>query len=244
MKKMLTVILMILAVVVFTSACTSNQAAGQGAQSVQNVKAVDSKKNTFASTYLTNIDKDAEMYVADFDFNQYLLDSGAISIERLGTVLDSETRIAARYPNGIITLYEFEGDRSNPSSYGYLEQVSIFVAEDGYDLNIDYGGASSEDENGIASEWFHYFRLGGTTELTNDPKFEEAYDYAHCKFFTVKPNGIYYVEAKNGQKSLLVVPDYFDKGFKASILPYINMKDPSFRKDPMEGKLMGHSDIR
>ena len=242
MKKMLTV--MILAVVVFTSACASNQAAGQGAPSVQNVKAANNKKDAFASTYLSNIDKDAETYIADFDFNQYLLDSGAISVERMNEWLDSNTMIAARYPNGIITLYEFEGDRSNPSSYGYLEQISVFVAEDGYDPNIDYDGITSEQENGIASEWFHYFRLGGTTELTNDPKFEEAYDYAHCKFFTVKPNGIYYVEAKNGQKSLLVVPDYFDKGFKASILPYINMKDPSFRKDPMEGKLMGHSDIR
>lgn len=242
MKRTL-ISLLLLAAVLFTSACSGNQAAEQGVQA-QDAKVVSSKKADFASTYLSNIDKDAETYVADFDFNQYLLDSGAISIERLSTVLDSETRIAARYPNGIITLYYFIGDKSDPWSYGYLDQISIFVAEEGYDPNIDYDGVISEDENGIASEWFHYFRLGGTTELTNDPKFEEAYDYAHCKFFTVKPNGIYYVEAKNGQKSFLVVPDYFDKGFKASILPYINMKDPSFRKDPMEGKLMGHSDIR
>ena len=75
-------------------------------------------------------------------------------------------------------------------------------------------------------------------ELVNDPNFEDDF-----KLFTVKPNGIYYVEAKNGQKSLLAVPAFFDKGFKASILPYINMKDPSFRKDPMEGKIMGTSDI-
>ena len=242
MKKIIISILLLAAV--FTSACSGNQAAAQSAQNVQNVKAANSKKDAFASTYLSNIDKDAETYIADFDFNQYLLDSGAISVERMPEWLDSNTVIAARYPNGIVTLYEFVGDRSNPSSYGYLSRIFVFVAEEGYNINARYNGEGSDDEFGVDSDWFHYFDLGGTTELTNDPKFEETYDYAHSKFFTVKPNGIYYVVAKNGQKSLLVVPDYFDKGFKASILPYINIKDPSFRKDPMEGKLMGHSDLQ
>lgn len=243
MKRTLISILLLVAVL-FTSACAGNQAAGQNAQSAQNVKTANSKKDAFASTYLSNIDKDAEMYIADFDFNQYLLDSGAISVERMPEWLDSNTVIAARYPNGIVTLYEFVGDRSNPSSYGYLSRIFVFVAEEGYNISARYNGEGSDDEFGVDSDWFHYFDLGGTTELTNDPKFEEAYDYAHSKFFTVKPNGIYYVVAKNGQKSLLVVPDYFDKGFKASILPYINMKDPSFRKDPMEGKLKGYSDLQ
>ena len=86
MKK--TLISLMLLAAVFTSACSGSQAAGQGAPSVQNVKAVDSKKNTFASTYLSNIDKDAEEYVADFDLHQYLLDSGAISIDRVSTGFD------------------------------------------------------------------------------------------------------------------------------------------------------------
>lgn len=238
--KRITNLLLILAVVLFTSACAGNNAAGQSAQSAQNVKTVSSKKNNFASIYLSNIDKDAETYVADFDLNQYLLDSGAISIERLDQALDSVTCIAARYPNGIVTLYYFSGDNSDPYGYGYLAQINIFVAEDGYNLNSDYGDGSEEDKNDIRSEWLHYFYVGGSTELVNDPKFDETCDF---KLFTVKPNGIYYVEAKNGQKSLLAVPDYFDKGFKDSILPYINMKNPSFRKDPMEGKLRGTSDI-
>ena len=45
---------------VFTSACAKEQVAGQGAQSVQNVKVANNKKGDFASTYLSNIDKDAE----------------------------------------------------------------------------------------------------------------------------------------------------------------------------------------
>ena len=235
MKRIL-ISMMLLAAVLFTSACSGNQAAGQGAQSTQNVKAVSEKKNDFASTYLSNIDKDAETYVADFDLNQYLLDSGAISIERLDTDLNSTTCIAARYPNGIVTIYYFVGDNSDPYRYGYLSQMNVFVAEEGYSLKSYSTG--EEDENGVRSEWFHHFNVGGSMELVNDPNFEDDF-----KLFTVKPNGIYYVEAKNGQKSLLAVPAFFDKGFKASILPYINMKDPSFRKDPMEGKIMGTSDI-
>ena len=235
--------LMLLVAVLFTSACAKEQAVGQNTPSVQNVKAVDSKKNTFASTYLTNIDKDAEMYVADFDFNQYLLDSGAINIQRLDNIQDSETLIAARYPNGIVTVYEFSSDRNDPWSYGFLVSINVFVAEEDYDVNGRYTGLVPEEDMGICSEWSHYFYVNGTAEIVNDLKFEEDYsNNGKYGFFTVKPNGIYYVEAKNGQKSLLVVPDFIDLGFKASILPYISMKDPSFRKDSMEGKLRGISD--
>lgn len=233
MKKILSIL--VLAAALLTSACVGNNAAGQGAQSAQNVKAVSNKKNDFVSIYLSNIDKDAETYVADFDLNQYLLDSGAISIERLDIDLNSATCIAARYPNGIVTVYYFFGDNSDPYGHGYLTDMNVFVAEEGYNLNSYSLG--EEDENGVRSEWVHHFYACGSTELVNDPNFEDD-----SKLFTVKPNGIYYVEAKNGQKNLLAVPDYFDRGFKASILPYINMKDPSFRKDPMEGKLMGISD--
>ena len=93
---------------VFTSACAKEQVAGQGAQSVQNVKVANNKKGDFASTYLSNIDKDAEEYVADFDLHQYLLDSGAISIDRVSTGFDEEISIVARYPNDIIVNYDFE----------------------------------------------------------------------------------------------------------------------------------------
>lgn len=233
MKRFL-MMLMLLAVVLSTSACAREQAAGQSAQSTQNVKAASSKKGDFASTYLSNIDKDAEYYVADFDLNQYLLDSGAISIERIDTTLDSMVYIAARYPNGIVTTYCFEGNNNNPYANGYLSTVSVFVAEEGFNLHSYYTG--EEDENGVRSEWSHYF-YGDANDLLNDDNYEGDY-----KYFTVKPNGIYYVEAKNVRKNLITVPDFFDQGFKTSILPYINMKDPSFRKDPMEGKIGGITD--
>lgn len=236
MKKILSIL--VLAVALLTSACAGNKAAGQSAQSAQNVKAVSNKKGDFASTYLSNIDKDAETYIADFDFNQYLIDSGAISIERLGTIYASTTCIAARYPNGIVTVYSFDGDNSNPYAYGRLSEINVFVAEDGFNLDSYWSGESEEDENGVRSEWFHHFYATGSEDLVNEPNYE--WD---SKFFTVKPNGIYYVEAKNGQKSLLAVSDFFDQGFRDSILPYINIKDPSFRKDPMEGKIGGLTDL-
>lgn len=239
MKRFLAM-LMLLAVVLSTSACAREQAAGQSAQSAQNVKAVSNKKGDFASIYLSNIDKDAETYIADFDLNQYLLDSGAISIERLDTTTLNypATCIAARYPNGIVTVYSFYGDNSDPYAYGYLSEINVFVVEDRFNLNSYWRGESKEDENGLRSEWFHHFYATSSYELLNDRNYE--WDF---KNFTVKPNGIYYVEAKNGQKSLLSVPDFFDQGFKTSILPYISMKDPSFRKDPMEGKIGGLSDL-
>ena len=226
-------IFMLLAAV-FTSACANEQAAGQNAQSVQNVKAVSGKKGDFASTYLSNIDKDAEEYVADFDLHQYLLDSGAISIDRVSTGFDEEISIVARYPNDIIVNYDFEIPSGR--QYGYLYYMVVNVAEKGYNLANLYGATADEGpETGVLSEWFHSFSMLDPSVSTNDPSYSQDVE----KFYTVKPDDIFYIETKDGKRKPLVVQDYFDKGFKTSILPYIQLKDPSYRKDPMEGKLDG-----
>ena len=232
MKKMFTIFMLLAAV--FTSACANEQAARQGAQSVQNVKAVSGKKGDFASTYLSNIDKDAEEYVADFDLHQYLLDSGAISIDRVSTGFDEEISIVARYPNDIIVNYDFEIPSGR--QYGYLYYMVVNVAEKGYNLANLYGATADEGpETGVLSEWFHSFSMLDPSVSTNDPSYSQDLE----KFYTVKPDDIFYIETKDGKRKPLVVQDYFDKGFKTSILPYIQLKDPSYRKDPMEGKLDG-----
>jgi lipoprotein len=232
MKKMFTIFMLLAAV--FTSACANEQAARQGAQSVQNVKAVSGKKGDFASTYLSNIDKDAEEYVADFDLHQYLLDSGAISIDRVSTGFDEEISIVARYPNDIIVNYDFEIPSGR--QYGYLYYMVVNVAEKGYNLANLYGATADEGpETGVLSEWFHSFSMLDPSVSTNDPSYSQDVE----KFYTVKPDDIFYIETKDGKRKPLVVQDYFDKGFKTSILPYIQLKDPSYRKDPMEGKLDG-----
>lgn len=234
MKKII-ITMLLLAAVLFTSACAKEQAAGQSAQSVQNVKAVSGKKDAFASTYLTNIDKDAEEYVADFDLHQYLLDSGAISIDRVSTGFDEEISIVARYPNDIIVDYKFE--MPSGRQYGYLYYVIVNVAEKGYNLANLYSTTADEGpETGVLSEWFHSFSmLDPSVSTNNDPAYSQYVE----KFYTVKPDDIFYVETKDGKRRPLVVQDYFDKGFRTSILPYIQLKDPSYRKDPMEGKLDG-----
>lgn len=242
MKKMLTIILMILAVVVLTSACAGNQATANSGSHNINVS-VEKKKKTddgnksgkkFAS-YLTNIDEDAEEYIADFDLHQYLLDSGAISIDRVSTGFDEEISIVARYPNDIIVDYKFE--MPSGRQYGYLYYVIVNVAEKGYNLANLYGTTADEGpETGVLSEWFHSFSmLDPSVSTNNDPSYSQYVE----KFYTVKPDDIFYVETKDGKRRPLVVQDYFDKGFRTSILPYIQLKDPSYRKDPMEGKLDG-----
>lgn len=232
MKK--TLISLMLLAAVFTSACAKEQVAGQGAQSVQNVKVANNKKGDFASTYLSNIDKDAEEYVADFDLHQYLLDSGAISIDRVSTGFDEEISIVARYPNDIIVNYDFEIPSGR--QYGYLYYMVVNVAEKGYNLANLYGATADEGpETGVLSEWFHSFSMLDPSVSTNDPSYSQDVE----KFYTVKPDDIFYIETKDRKRKPLVVQDYFDKGFRTSILPYIQLKDPSYRKDPMEGKLDG-----
>ena len=238
MKKIFVTLLIAFAVV-FTSACGGNQSAFNNSRTEEKRTAKNNKGSKDFKSYLSNYDKNAEEFLADFDFNQYLLDSGAIEIKRLEDRYDSEMIIATRYPNNIIVEYMFSSNRSNPYSYGYLDNVCIFVAEEGFDLDGNYTGSTPEDELGIKSDWNHYYAAYSAIEFTNDSSYEDKHDFG--KYFMVKPEKIYYIRGSDGQKNFLTVPQYFEDGFKASILPYIELKDPSYRQDPMQGQVMGYT---
>ena len=238
--------IMLLAAVLFTSACSGNQATANSV-SPNNIVSVETRKNDdgnkknkkFAS-YLTNIDEDAEEVIADFDFDQYLVDSGAEAIERLDDHYDGEVVIATRYSNGVIVLYTFCSDLSDPDSYGYLTYIQVFVAEEGYDINGMYNGSTPESEQLLHSEWAHNFTLFGPEIVTNNLEYSKDHEWK--RYYAVKPGGVYYIQNNNGKKNLIAVPEYFEDGFKASILPYIKLTSPSFRKDPLEGKVLGSTD--
>lgn len=237
--KRITNLLLILAVVLFTSACAGNKVTAEGGDhninvSVKTRKNDDgNKKSKKFSDYLSAVNESADRYVADFDLNQFLLDTGAIEIKRIEDDTKNYAFINALYPNGVVVDFGFSTCDVDTNFYGRLESVYIFVASDGYDIAF----SSDKQVDGLRSEWAHYFTTYTPSELTNDPKDDE--DPNWDKQYVVKPGSIYYMDMPNGDKHFLTVPAYFEKAFKASILPYLKVKDPSFRVDPFEDQLGG-----
>ena len=229
MKKMVT-LLMMLVVIVFTSACSgSNTTANSSQTCSKNLKKIEAYLSNYDNYSSGTVESEAnsERYIADFDFNQYLLDSGAVEIKRIEDRQDSETRIAVRYPNNIITLYGFRSDRNDPFSYGWLDSINIFVAEESCDLDVLYNG-TSESEFGIHSDWTHLLHM-----------YESDYGEGRDNLYVVKPEKIYYIYGSDGQKNFLAIHEFFPDVFQNVILPYINLKDPSYVRDPFDGKIEG-----
>lgn len=238
MKKTL-ISLMLLAAVLFTSACVGNKVTAEGGDhninvSVKKGKNDDgNKKSKKFSDYLSAVNESADRYVADFDLNQFLLDTGAIEIKRLEDEPENYSFITALYPNGVAVRFGFSIYKGDNNFYGHLEYVYVFVASDSYDI----AQTDSNQIDGLRSEWVHYFTAYTPSELTNDPKDDD--DPNSDKQYVVKPGSFYYIDMPNGDKHFLTVPMYFEKAFKASILPYLKVKDPSFRVDPFEGQIGG-----
>lgn len=230
MKKMITLLMMLVAIV-FTSACSGSDTTANSSQTCsKNLKKIEAYLSNYDnySSGTVGSEVNSERYIADFDFNQYLLDSGAVEIKRIEDRKDSEARIAVRYPNNIITVYAFYSDRDDPYSYGWLDSIYIFVAEESCDLDVLFN-ATSKSEFGIHSDWTHLFRM-----------YEG--DYSGDKLYIVKPEKIYYIYGSDGQKNFLAIHEFFPDVFKNVILPYTNLKDPSYVRDPFDGKIDGDTD--
>lgn len=227
MKKILTVILMILAVVVFNSACAGNQATTEGGNHNINVS-VKTRKNDNGnkkikniSSYLTNVDEDAEQFVADFDLHQYLIDTGAQSIKRYEIPEENIMAVLVRYQNEITVELQFVVDQYN--TYGYLKYVLIYAASSDYVFRGDYTG------QGTRSAWYRVY--SGT-----DSMMKPDYDWSSFRprDFMVKTDDVFYMLNMSGTNSMVSVPDYFDQAYKDGVLPYIGLKDVSYREDPLK----------
>ena len=212
MKKMLNVILMVLvlAVVVFTSACGGNSSKG-----------IKSKK---IDTYLTNVNKDAEKFTADFDLKQYLIDYGAESFERYELYRSDglyNLVVMVKFKNGITMEFNFYPDEDDMHGYGHLNAVDIYASSKDY--VFDNGG-------GICSTWMREFGGDASQMLPPDTDFANL----NSRYYMIIPADVFYMENYAGRNCTLYMRDYFDVGFKTSIVPYLELENVSFREDPFK----------
>lgn len=211
MKKMLNVILMVLvlAVVVFTSACGGNSSKG-----------IKSKK---VDAYLTNVNKDAEKFTADFDLKQYLIDYGAESFERYELYRSDglyDLVVMVKFKNGITMEFNFHLDEDDMHGYGHLDAIDIYASSKDY--VFDNGG-------GISSTWMREFADAfDMLPLNND------FNNLGSKKYMIIPADVFYMENYAEKNCTVYVPDYFDVGFKNSIVPYLKLENVSFREDPFK----------
>jgi hypothetical protein len=226
MKRTL-ISLLLLAVVLFTSACSGSQATASSG-SHNNIVSVETrkvdngnKKSKNISSYLTNVDENAEQFVADFDLYQYLIDTGAQSIKRYEIPEENIMAVLVRYQNEITVELQFVVDQYN--TYGYLDSVLIYAASSDYVFRGNYTG------QGTRSAWYRVY-------IGTDSMMKPDYDWSSFRprDFMVKTDDVFYMLNMSGTNSMVSVPDYFDQAYKDGVLPYIGLKDVSYREDPLK----------
>ena len=212
MKKLLAVLLIIMCA--FISACGVN--AGN-----------NGKKKVNFKNYLLQENKRGEgEYLADFDLKQYLIDYGATNITRAESPADGSLVVSVRFENDVIVTFVFGPDSNDYSGYGYLRNMYIMMGDKDFipeNWNVGYPTA------GIHSDWERIY-------MSTEDMMPQSFNWDTYKLhsYVLTPSETFYMTNLLGGTSLVSVPDFFDEGFKRTVVPYISLDKVSFRVDPFE----------
>lgn len=173
-----------------------------------------------------------------FNLNEYLEAYGAQDIWRLETHFEDEieTRSFAKFKNGITVEFSFRKGDDTEEEYDFLSNMIVCMTSPDY----RYDDIEKQDHPGIGSEWYRRFENTGAKEFTGDKRYEEKHSKTGC--LVVNPDEYFYLNyEKDNEKNRMpvTVPEYFDAAFRADVLPYLNLKDPSFRDDPLKNTNIG-----
>ena len=241
-------IIVLLGMFAFVSLVTSTCSSKDGTAS-KSVSDANIKFENFVRTDTALSDG----YIGYFNLNEYLEAYGAQDIWRWETHSENEleTLSFAKFKNGITVQFVFrKGDNTEEDNteednteednteedYAFLSRMIVCVTSPDY----RYDDIEKQDYPGIGSEWFRWFEDTGAKEFTGDDKNEGKNNTAH--FLLVDPDDHFYLnyqEDDEPKRMPVAVPVYFDAGFRADVLPYLKLKNPSFRDDPLKDTNIG-----
>lgn len=180
-------------------------------------------------------------YIGDFNLVEYLEAYGAQDIWRVEFYRSDTTQVRARFKNGIHIALNFNVDPNNRFEYPHLDNISIYAATDEYKPETITELRHEQDlTTGKRSEWSRAFETASVELFTNDGEYKKKHATEHS--YVVNPDRYFYAVWEYGEynkRTLVCVPEYFDAGFKADVLPYLALEEPSFREDPLKDTDIG-----
>ena len=188
-------------------------------------------------SYLSQQSQTAEdNIIASFDLYQYLLDRGAVDIWRIQDSNPKDADVAVRFKNDIVAIFYFSNEVGKGSKYGKLMGISVFAAEPDYRPE-SWDPSATIMKSSSRSEWSRWFNTTSPDDFVNDTRYKEKNEVDH--FYSVSPNKIFYTINSAGKTVLVSVPQYFGAGFEATVGRYLQLSEPSFIVDPLDGSNIG-----
>ena len=188
-------------------------------------------------SYLSQQSQTAEdNIIASFDLYQFLLDRGAVDIWRIQDSNPKDADVAVRFKNNIIAIFYFSNEVGKGGKYGKLMGISVFAADPDYRPE-SWDPSATIMKSSSRSEWSRWFNTTSPDDFVNDTMYKEKNEVDH--FYSVSPNKIFYTINSAGKTVLVSVPQYFGAGFEATVGRYLQLSEPSFIVDPLDGTNIG-----
>ena len=177
-----------------------------------------------------------ENIIANFDLYQFLLDRGATDIWRIQGLLPKDVSIAVRFKNNVVAAFYFSKAAGSSSNYGKLNSIIVFAADPDYRPE-SWEPSITNDKAAVRSDWSRWFSATNPDVFVNDVHYKEKNETDH--YYLVSPNKLFYIGNSAGETVLVTVPQYFGAGFDATVGRYIQLPEPSFVVDPLDGTNIG-----
>ena len=177
-----------------------------------------------------------ENIIANFDLYQFLLDRGATDIWRIQGLLSKDVSVAVRFKNNVVAAFYFSKAAGSSSNYGKLNSIIVFAADPDYRPE-SWDSSATNGKTAIRSDWSRWFNATNPDVFVNDVHYKEKNETDH--YYLVSPNKLFYVGNSAGETVLVTVPQYFGAGFDATVGRYIQLPEPSFVIDPLDGTNIG-----
>jgi len=225
MKKAFYLLLTVCLVVCFAAGCKAKQ--DKSKNSVTTVKFddfIDEDRHDEPTDDERHDEFTDDDLLGDFNLRDYLLSYGAINICRTYSGA-GDAHIAAEFENNIVVDFYFckNWDWESQREYATLSEINIFCVTDNYNLDNLWKG----DYSGMPSLWSRLISVEDTDNFVS-----EQYNGRDDRYYMVDMDDLFFV-GEDVERYPVAVQETFDDGFRTSVVPYIEAKNPSFRFDPV-----------
>lgn len=242
-KKFIAIALIALVTASATTACGDNSADNMSASEAEearnlpapfgNCQATRKDSEVRLEDYVTPCISDGKIRWYDFSLQFYLNDYGVLQIQLFNND-EQDIRLATRFGNGVIVGMSFRHQPDVPENAYELTEVVVTAGKPDYRFTTyEALKDTSKSRNKKLARWsrvFNYYDMVGVVDeryILRGDLCGKYYPF-HVDYHN---QAFYFFNNKS-----LFLPLDFDYNFRKTIVPYLDIKKISLKKDPFNDK--------
>ena len=177
------------------------------------------------------------------DLEGYLKAYGATEIHSFGLEYDDAYYCyGVKFKNGVVLALRFPRPCKGGENVAYIDRILVAACDPDYQFThySDIENNLNEQQEGLSS-WNREIFIGLCKDMTGLDEYTYFQEREHIgevsEYLVTRLNSTIYADVS--EDDILAVPVYFDFAFKRYVVPYLDLEDVPFDKDPFTSDDLG-----